>query len=193
MVRLATERRTFFLYALLVVLPAVVFGGLLWHQLDLDHRRQLAEIPTEAKDTASRVLDGIEVELDGLVARESARPFYHYNQDIAEGDETTYVIAYKLSPLLSQRRPDGIKAWFAFDAKERTDALPDFFYGDDDITLETYERRELDRKLVQNDVVNDPDRRPMVNIRDELRLVRETEDVTVRSLPLRLVAINLVS
>ena len=48
-------RTALFLYVLLVVLPAVVFGGLLWRQLQQFQSARLAELPPECRDAADRL------------------------------------------------------------------------------------------------------------------------------------------
>ena len=47
------------LYTVLVLLPAVVLGALLWRQLTADHENQLSELPRDVRDAAARLSSGI--------------------------------------------------------------------------------------------------------------------------------------
>ena len=68
-----TPRTALVLYALLVVLPGAVFGGLLWQQLDQDHARQRDQAPDEVRDTSSRVATFVAGRLQDILATERQR------------------------------------------------------------------------------------------------------------------------
>ncbi len=81
MVQLATERTALFLYTVLVLLPAAVFGGLLWFQLSSDHRARLEAVPREAEGAMARLRNCIREVVEDLLRKENERKFFHYTQD----------------------------------------------------------------------------------------------------------------
>ena len=125
--RLATRQTALLLYSVLVVLPAVVFGGLHWHQLVSDHETQLERVPSNARDAATRMLEGMRERVTALVESESARPFYHYQERFFEEEGTTEELPFLTSPLIKQVPPEGILAWFAYDFLDGRDVKVDIF------------------------------------------------------------------
>ena len=101
MVQLATKSTALVLYAVLVVLPAVVFGGLHGHQLSRDHVDQLQALPAEAESAARRIVAGIREKLEDLLIREEAREFYYYQQDYYPESATADVAVETLVPELA--------------------------------------------------------------------------------------------
>ena len=79
-----TDRRALLLYTVLVLVPALVLGGLLFSQLLSSQSNQLEQLPRDVRDSAARLRSGIESRLRDLIAREDAREFYHYHQDYWE-------------------------------------------------------------------------------------------------------------
>lgn len=129
MVQLATQRTALFLYTVLVLLPAAVFGGLLWYQLSSDHRARLESIPREAEGAMARLRNGIRDVVQDLVGQENEREFFHYNQDyFTEGtvtdSEGNLPVMPLTSPLIEERRPEGIRGWFQWDINAGSDLEP---------------------------------------------------------------------
>jgi len=143
---LGTKRTAIVLYAMLVVLPAVVFGGLLWHQLATDHSAQLAAVPEDVEDAASRTLNGIERRLRQLVRDEQARPWFHYQEDYYLPGTTSDVPIIR-SPLVAERRPPGILAWFYYDDLDGSDARPEVLFGSEHLQEGLKEDLSLRRLL----------------------------------------------
>ena len=75
------DRRALLLYTVLVLVPALVLGGLFLKLLLKSHSNQLEQLPREVRDSAAHLRSGIESRLRDLIAREDAREFYHYHQD----------------------------------------------------------------------------------------------------------------
>ena len=104
-------RTALFLYVLLVVLPAVVFGGLLWRQLQQFQSARLAELPLECRDAADRLARRCIDRVEKLRNDEMQRPFEHYGEDFFVDD---------LGPVRAQRslvtgKPQpGVLGHFAF-------------------------------------------------------------------------------
>ena len=115
MVRLREKRTALLLYAVLLVLPTLVLGGLQWRQLLRDQRDELADIPALASDAASRLARGVRMRLDTLLASENARPFYHYSERYLAEDALGNVLVVLHTPLLKELPPLGLLAWFNFE------------------------------------------------------------------------------
>ena len=109
-------RTALFLYVLLVVLPAVVFGGLLWRQLQREQQRVLQELPQECGDAARRLAEQCFRRVNIELEREFARPFEAYRQDAFVDDLGP--IRTEASPLTSEPRPDSLLGWFSFVAPD---------------------------------------------------------------------------
>ncbi len=107
------------MYTVLVLVPALVLGGLLFSQLLSSHTTQLEQLPRDVRDSAVGLRAGIESRVRDLIAREDVRQFYHYNQDYWErgtvvgpgGRSTLTPIS---SELALQDRPPGVLAWFSW-------------------------------------------------------------------------------
>ena len=129
MVRLNTKRSAFLLYSLLLVLPAVVLGGLHWHQLWLDYQVELAAIPERARDAARRLTDNISESLNQLIEKETARPFFHYATIFAISDGLDSSLSLHYSPLVREPLPRGVLGWFNYNLSDGYDAEVEIFYG----------------------------------------------------------------
>ncbi|MCA9002976.1 MAG: hypothetical protein KDB61_13710, partial [Planctomycetes bacterium] len=135
---LRSPRHAVFLYALLILLPAGVFGGLLWEQLRADQRQTLETVPREVRDAANRL--GIEARrrIRDLLGAEAQRPFTEY----ADYEWVPSSASQATSPLRFSRRPEGIDGWFQFDYAEGLEAQLQLFLGSNPAppasTLERY-------------------------------------------------------
>jgi two-component system sensor histidine kinase CiaH len=125
--RLATRQAALLLYSVLVVLPAVVFGGLHWYQLVSDHDTQLERVPSNARGAATRMLEGMTDRVAALIESEYSRPFYHYQERFFEEEGTTEELPFLTSPLIKEEPPEGILAWFAYDYLDGRDVQVDVF------------------------------------------------------------------
>ena len=128
MARLTSHRTALILYALLLVLPAVAFGSLLWYQLDMERRVQLEDAPRSTEDAALRLERAIRSEILSVLERESQRDIFEYQRDRWQpeaSDEDVYLD----TPLESQPLPTGVLGWFRFDMFEDEDAFIDAFVG----------------------------------------------------------------
>jgi signal transduction histidine kinase len=123
------SRTTLFLYGLLVLLPAGVFGGLLWHQLAQQHEHRVNEVPRVVRDAAGRLLQAIEHEVALLLEKENSRDFYFYRQDYFEqstvpGESGLLDLRARPSPLANEPPRPGIRAWFEWDMAGLSDMAP---------------------------------------------------------------------
>ena len=105
-------RTALFLYVLLVVLPAVVFGGLLWRQLQREQQRVLLELPNECGDAARRLAEQCSRRVSIELEREFARPFEAYRADAFVDDLGP--VRKEPSPLSVDPLPDSVLGWFSF-------------------------------------------------------------------------------
>ncbi len=188
--RFSSRRTALFLYVVLVGLPAVVFGALLFRQLMQDQERSLAEQPAAAcEDAASRLGEQAAARVRDLLKSETARKFWEY-RDSYYKDELGPIQAFP-SPLKADALPDGIAGWFSFRVGE-TSGLPDIqvFRGNhgtpnsDPIAnhIRSLVRAEVAGPMLANSIVAD----------DELRRAQDEEGYADRRRPLvRTVVLNL--
>ncbi len=115
-------------YALLVVLPTIVFGGLHGHQLWSDHRQRMRELPIRAQTLALHMSAVIGERIRGLLDVEDLRDWSHYRSEYYVPGRTKD-IPFVPSPLVKDERPEGIQAWYTYLFKEGTDAKIQFFGG----------------------------------------------------------------
>jgi len=106
------------LYALLLVLPTVVLGGLLWNQLERDHEALLAAVPGDAADATRRLQEDLRRRVDDLVRREDERPFFEYRRDYFKPGTIGAELAFVPSPLQVGPTPDPILGWFSYRGEE---------------------------------------------------------------------------
>ena len=125
---LRSPRTAIYLYAVLILLPAGVFGGLLWEQLRADQNHTLETVPREVSDAGGRL--GLEVRrrIRDLLSTESARPFTEYADYhlVSKAEGSASEVA---SPLQFSKRPAGIQGWFQFDYAEGMEAHLQIFLG----------------------------------------------------------------
>ncbi len=113
-------------YALLVLLPALVFGGLLWQQLLRQYHERRAQVPESVADAAGRLTRALHAQFQALLSREDARPFYVYQEvDYFERSTVPGPVGYDLRPVQTPlRATEGIRAWYQYDLKSVGDVPP---------------------------------------------------------------------
>lgn len=150
----ASGRTALFLYVVLVVLPAVVFGGLLWRQLQQYQNSQLAELPLECRDAAQRLESACAASVTSLLNDEMPRNFEEYSREYYADDLGP--VRPVASELATGRPRVGVLGYFSFTVTD--DALaseegtsvyvlrgtPD---GEADETAEMLRRRVRDELL----------------------------------------------
>jgi signal transduction histidine kinase len=202
-----TDRRALLLYTVLVLVPALVLGGLLFSQLLSSHSNQLAQLPREVRDGAARLRSGIESRLRDLIAREDAREFYHYHQDYWEkgtilGAEGRPTLAPITSNLALKLRPPGVLAWFSWNLTQEGDQEPLLLRGRPQVPHGLTSEQEVDlwsaeamRGLDQQDFVRDvlmwhESQQPFEAFSDEFH---GAETSVGEPFPIELLALNLGS
>ncbi len=137
-------------YGVLVLLPAAVFGLLLWDELRGDHERALQEAPREVRDAASRLETEAKRRLHRLLSDERHRSILHYADQLLvpqdDGQRPELI-----SPLRGEPRPPGVAGWFQFDSAEGFGADLQLFFGSEgpgDITPVEDLRHWLQREVV---------------------------------------------
>lgn len=115
---LATRTRStaLVLYAVLLVLPTLVLGGLHWHQLALDQQSLLAAVPGDAQDAGRRLEDALSKGLDALLRRENDRPFWEYHAAYFPPGTIGAAIALVPSPLARTEDAPEVLGWFSHEA-----------------------------------------------------------------------------
>ena len=128
--RLTKNRTALFLYALLVVLPTVVLGGLHWYQFQLDHVAELEAVPRKADDAARRLVEALHERVQRLIADENRRPFYIYGERYApEGATDGDLLPIVPSPLSYEEPPEGILGWFDYKISDDQRSRIETFFG----------------------------------------------------------------
>lgn len=130
MVQLTTRKTALVLYGVLLVLPTLVLGGLLWYQLRSDHEAELAAVPGDAADAARRMTEAIKRRLADLVEREESRPFYHYKKTYFPPGTIGAELAFAPSPLSSGSVPRGVIGWFSYRSNGDPLATIEVYGGD---------------------------------------------------------------
>jgi signal transduction histidine kinase len=123
LVQLRTHRTALILYGVLIVLPTLVLGGLLWHQQIGNYEAEREAIPHKAEDTAARFVDLIHDRVQRLIDGEAERPFADYGSLMITADVSLAEATAVTSPLVSEKRRDAILTWFCFDLRDREMAL----------------------------------------------------------------------
>ena len=113
-----TNRSPLVLYALLLVLPTAILGGLHWRELRRDHDARMAGVPRELEDAARRLSSAIEERVGMLFLSENHRPFYHYRKQYFPKSGDPLAPALVSSPLGQELAPEGLLSWFAYDFDE---------------------------------------------------------------------------
>jgi signal transduction histidine kinase len=176
-----TKRTALVLYGVLLVLPTIVLGGLLWRQLLVDHRVQMAAVPIDVQDAARRLADALEKRVSDLVEREDQRPFYVYKERYFSPGTIGADLAFTPSPLAIGPKPAGILGWFTYKIHPGMVETPELFAGGRDDTEEWRANKEgLARTLKQFAW-------DTVSLRRSMLASKPSE----RPLPLPIVAINI--
>ena len=120
MVQVEKKRTALLLYAILVVLPAVVFGGLHWHQLKADHENRRQSIPVDAASAASRVRAGIVDFVAELLREQMAVEYYEYRPLYLPKNSPDRLTVLR-SALSEGQLPEGVRAYFTYPFLEGSD------------------------------------------------------------------------
>ena len=118
------RRTALFLYAVLLVLPTLILGGLQWHQIHKERRDVLARVPAEAEDVAQRLQEAIRARFEALIAEEEQRPFFHYAELFAAPEVVGDELVVHTSPLHSIQPPAGVLGWFSFNRGQDSNEVP---------------------------------------------------------------------
>ena len=183
MVQLVTRKSALVLYGVLLVLPTVVLGGLLWYRLEEDHAAELAAVPTETKNAKLRMQEEFEKRVQALLDREGGRPFYYYKPNYCPPKTIGADIVLVPSPLTEDPLPDGIVGWFRFTLASPESQIEVFggMHEKDDAKWESL-RDQLER-MTSDLYTQVTESRP-------LRNTFRVGSVRLDALPLSFVAIN---
>ena len=154
MIRALTKERTaLFLYVILVLLPAVVFGGLFAHRLWREYRTELASIPESCSDAAERLAVSVGLRLEELLDEEGRRPFFHFQARYHDPGITDDQAALTSSPLHSLPRPEGVLGWYCFDPYQNAEDVLVFRGEDPGIAFDELQgiARRAARRMTQAD------------------------------------------
>jgi len=183
----------------LVVVPAIVLGALLWNQLTSEHRRQRAAIPSDARDAARRLQEAIQRTVGELLEREGRREFYHYQQDyydLSTVDDGRGGLDPRpaSSPLVTEQRPTGILGWFSWDWYAGGDIEPVILTGAEppQRSPEAFAQRAQWRLAFEEFVRGELllDQRPLGHVREALDLL-ELESGPEEQVAVDLLALNM--
>ncbi len=126
MVQLRKKRTALLLYALLLVLPTAVLGSLQGRQIWIDHRNESAGLPDRAHNAAERLMFSVRERLTLLLDEEAKRPFYQYASSYVPEGSNPDRLQLLPSPLLKERRPQGVLAWFSYDIFDESESVHPF-------------------------------------------------------------------
>ncbi|MBL8861292.1 MAG: HAMP domain-containing histidine kinase [Planctomycetes bacterium] len=112
--RHGSRRVALTLYVLLLVLPTVVLGGLLWNQLHRDHQALLASVPADAAHKTRQLQEFFVQRVDEIVRREDTRAFLEYRQAYFPPGTIGADLAFVPSPLADGATPSAILGWFSY-------------------------------------------------------------------------------
>lgn len=131
MARLKQKRTALALYSLLLVLPTFVLGGLHWRQLRAEQKLELAKVPALAEAGTTRLIRGIQVQLDALLESENQRKFYEYQEKVYPENLLGPELNFRPSRLTQGDAPAGILGWFAWDFSQQKENELDYelFHG----------------------------------------------------------------
>ncbi len=102
------------LYVLLLVLPTVVLGGLLWNQLERDHETLVALVPADAAHATRRLQEALVQRVEEVVRDEDKRSFLEFRPLYFPPDTIGAEIAYVPSPLADGPTDARILGWFSY-------------------------------------------------------------------------------
>jgi signal transduction histidine kinase len=163
LVQLVTRKSALVLYGVLLVLPTVVLGGLLWYRLQEDHAAEMAAIPTETKNAKLRMQAELERLVQALLDREGQRPFYFYKRNYCPPDVIGADIAFVPSPLTRDSPPDGILGWFTFPIESSEDSPIEVFGGSSESKSDWPERSAVLERMTNELATFDLESRPQRN------------------------------
>jgi len=112
--RQGSRRVAFALYVLLLVLPTVVLGGLLWNQLERDHETIVASVPADAAHATRRLQEALVQRVEEVVRDEDKRSFLEFRPLYFPPDTIGADIAYVPSPLADGPTDGRILGWFSY-------------------------------------------------------------------------------
>jgi signal transduction histidine kinase len=122
--RQGSRRVAFAMYVLLLVLPTVVLGGLLWNQLQRDHDTMLASVPAGAASATGRLQETLVQRVDEIVRREDERTFLEYRRAYFPPGTIGTDIAFVPSRLADGPTPTPVLAWFSWNAADGAENAP---------------------------------------------------------------------
>lgn len=111
-----TRSTALVLYAVLLVLPTLVLGGLHWHQLALDQESLLAAVPGDAQDAGRRLEDALSKGLEALLRRENDRAFWEYHAAYFPPGTIGAAIALVPSPLARTEDAPEVLGWYSHES-----------------------------------------------------------------------------
>jgi signal transduction histidine kinase len=130
LVQLGTRNSALALYGILLVLPTVVLGGLLWRQLQEDHDTEMAAVPADTMNAARNLSELMQRRLQSIIEHESQRPFYLYKRNYFPPGTIGAELALVPSQLATGPIPEGILAWFTHPRAPFDESEVDVLGGD---------------------------------------------------------------
>lgn len=125
-------RRPLLSYALLLVVPAVLLGGFGLYSVGREDRARRDDARRHAAAEVRRIVDEEAAELDGVRAREAARPYFQYAlQYMPEDAVVANGPAFVRSPLAAPSDDPRVLGWFQWTLSQGVVAGPEVFPGDD--------------------------------------------------------------
>jgi signal transduction histidine kinase len=115
LVQLSQKRTALVLYALLLVVPFAVLGGLQWRQIESDLANERLAIPERAQQTSVRLIEAIKKRVERFLQQEALRRPTEYAGIYTPAGTVGDSLQLLPTPLNDARRPDGLVAWFAYD------------------------------------------------------------------------------
>lgn len=112
--RQGSRRVALALYVLLLVLPTVVLGGLLWNQLERDHETLVASVPADAAHATRRLQEALVQRVEEVVRDEDKRSFLEFRPLYFPPDTIGADIAYVPSPLADGPTDGRILGWYSY-------------------------------------------------------------------------------
>lgn len=125
-------RRPLLSYALLLVVPAVLLGGFGLYSVGREDRARRDDARRHAAAEVRRFVDEEAAELDGVRAREDARPYFQYAlQYMPEDAVVANGPAFVRSPLAAPSDDARVLGWFQWTLSQGVVSGPEVFPGDD--------------------------------------------------------------
>jgi signal transduction histidine kinase len=205
---LGTKRTALTLYGVLLVLPTLVLGGLLWRQLVVDHQTMLNTVPGAAGNATQRLGKAIEGSLRAVIDREEQRAFFEYKLNYFPPGTLGTDLALVPSPLRTGPTRPEILGYFSYSHEDaglgrppvvllgsRGDE-PDAEYRKSQILSSTLELRHRERerqrnRLIRMNLLAFFDLRPRAANESNRGFLAASGGVTTVEYKLPLLAINL--